>query len=236
PDSTFAAFHLLTPGSSPWADQVSQALLNLDTGITGLEMQEMKLDDLQLSSEVMTQLEESLSQQKTVLMSNQRSQRVCVSLGNDGRLVAGRLVARHNRSDGSEMIFEISEESDGSQRLIDLLQAFCDLSNEASQSIYVIDELDRSLHTLLTRQLLEGYLASCSPQSRSQLIFSTHDLLLMDQSLLRRDEMWVVERSHNGNSNLFSFSEYAEMRYDKDIQRSYLEGRLGGIPQLLIPS
>lgn len=233
PDSSFAAYHLLTPGSSPWAEQVSQALLNLDTGITGLDMKEIKIDDLQLPSAVMAELVETVSPEKTVLLTDNRRQPVHVSLGADGRLMAGRLVARHFRSDGSETNFEISEESDGSQRLIDLLPAFCELKNSTNQSVYIIDELDRSLHTLLTRQLLEGYLNSCTQQTRSQLIFSTHDLLLMDQDLLRRDEMWVMERAHDGTSSLFSFSENAEMRYDKDIRRSYLQGRLGGIPQLL---
>jgi hypothetical protein len=56
----------------------------------------------------------------------------------------------------------------------------------------------------------------------------------MDQQLLRRDEMWVAERNVTGISNLFSFSEYKDVRYDKDIRKSYLQGRLGGIPRILL--
>lgn len=55
----------------------------------------------------------------------------------------------------------------------------------------------------------------------------------MDQQLLRRDEMWVTERDIFGNSNLLSFSEYKDVRYDKDIRKSYLQGRLGGVPRIL---
>jgi hypothetical protein len=58
-------------------------------------------------------------------------------------------------------------------------------------------------------------------------------LLLIDQDLLRRDEMWVTERAADGSSTLFSFGDYEEIRYDKDIRRSYLQGRLGGVPRLL---
>ena len=104
------------------------------------------------------------------------------------------------------------------------------------KKVYVIDEVDRSLHTLLIRRLLEGYLAKCSHNSRSQLLFTTHNVLLMDQDLLRRDEMWISERNAQGISSLLSFSEYKDVRYDKDIRKSYLQGRLGGIPRILLQS
>ena len=89
---------------------------------------------------------------------------------------------------------------------------------------------------MLTRRLLEAYLASCSAGSRSQLLLTTHDVLLMDQQLLRRDEMWVAERKPTGSSTLVSFAEYKDVRYDKDIRKSYLQGRLGGIPRILLSS
>ncbi|MEI6241878.1 MAG: ATP-binding protein, partial [Chlamydiota bacterium] len=60
----------------------------------------------------------------------------------------------------------------------------------------------------------------------------THNVLLMDQDLLRRDEMWIAERNTQGVSRLLSFSEYKDVRYDKDIRKSYLQGRLGGIPRI----
>ena len=152
----------------------------------------------------------------------------------DGELVAKKLVTFHPKADGTEVKFEMRQESDGSQRVIDLLPAFLDLSNVASKKVYVIDEVDRSLHTLLTRKLLESYLSRCSAETRTQLLFTTHDALIMDQQLLRRDEMWVTERDLAGASNLFSFSEYKDVRYDKDIRKSYLQGRLGGVPRILL--
>ena len=105
-----------------------------------------------------------------------------------------KLVAFHPKPDGTEAKFEIHQESDGSQRIIDLLPAFFTEHISGVETVYVIDEVDRSLHTLLTRKLLEIYLANCSPKSRAQLLITTHDILLMDQELLRRDEMWVTEK------------------------------------------
>jgi uncharacterized protein len=108
------------------------------------------------------------------------------------------------------------------------------LQNSSSKVSLFIDELDRSLHTLLTRQLLASFLQQASPEFRNQLIFTTHDVLLMDQDLFRRDEMWVSERNSQGISDLYSFSEFKEIRYDKDIRKSYLQGRLGGVPRFLV--
>jgi AAA15 family ATPase/GTPase len=136
------------------------------------------------------------------------------------------------KTDGTEIPFEIRQEADGSRRIIDLLPAFLDLSNPGSKRVTIIDELDRSLHTLLTRHMIESYLSCCTPESRSQLLLTTHDALLMDQQLFRRDEIWVAERDVEGNSTLTPFSEFRDVRYDKDIRKSYLRGRLGGIPHL----
>ncbi|MEZ0298104.1 MAG: ATP/GTP-binding protein, partial [Candidatus Methylacidiphilales bacterium] len=94
---------------------------------------------------------------------------------------------------------------------------------------YFIDELDRSLHTQLTRGLLESYLETCTSESRSQLIFTTHDLLLMDQMLLRRDEIWFLDKNLDGATTLSPLSDY-KIRLDKDVRKAYLQGRLSGLP------
>jgi len=144
-------------------------------------------------------------------------------------------VSFHQDSEGKEVRFDISQhESDGTQRVVELLPAFIEASGSLANKVYLIDEVDRSLHTLLTRSLLEGYLASCHPDSRNQLIITTHDVLLMDQRLFRRDEMWVTERDQQGVSHLIPFSDYKDVRNDKDIRKSYLQGRLGGIPRILL--
>ena len=101
------------------------------------------------------------------------------------------------------------------------------------QRCYVIDEIDSSLHTQLTKHLLGMVLSQCSASRRGQLLLTTHDLLLMDQELLRRDEMWMVERDACNISRLISLSEYKDIDKDTDIRKWYLQGRLGGVPILL---
>lgn len=234
PGTSFIPSELLVQGASPLGDRVCEALVELDTGVTGLAVEDVRLDDLDLPEDLVEEI-----RQKTVdggavrFRDPERNERFVITADDSGDIKVGRLVTRHAKTDGSEVTFDLRNEADGTQRAIDLLPAFCDLGEPGSRRVYFIDELDRSLHSMLTRQLLTAYLDHCSPESRSQLIFTTHDLLLIDQDLLRRDEMWVTERAADGSSTLFSFGDYEEIRYDKDIRRSYLQGRLGGVPRLL---
>jgi len=156
----------------------------------------------------------------------------------NGEKLIKRLVLYHEGKGGTEVKFSPSQESDGTMRLLDLLPAFllCEMSlkvkDRLSGIVSFVDELDRSIHYLLLRRLLERMLLSCNKDSRSQLIFTTHDLLLMDQELLRRDEILFVERDDFGISSVIPLNEYKGVRLDKDIRKSYLQGRFGGVPKL----
>lgn len=143
-----------------------------------------------------------------------------------------RLRTVHVGPDGSEHRFSLGMESSGTKRLMGLLPMLFDLSTNGPgcEKVYVVDELDRCLHTMLTKRLVQDMAATCGPNVRKQLLFTTHDLLLMDQSVMRRDEMYVTERGLDGASELVALAEYKGLRYDKDLVRSYLDGRFGGIP------
>jgi len=208
-------------------------LIQLDTGIIHLGGENISFENISFPDSLKTLIQEEVKEGMTIrIVSESTNDRFIISRKN-GELVAQKLVTFHHKTDGSKTKFDINKESEGSQRVIDLLPIFLELSATSSTSVFVIDELDRSLHTLLTKQLLEAYLDNCSEKSCSQLLFTTHDVLLMDQNIFRRDEMWVTERDHCGISNLNSFSEYKDVRYDKDIRKSYLKGLLGGIPRII---
>jgi hypothetical protein len=236
PDSRFEPFEQFLDEGHMLFAPMNEMLLQLDTGIVHLGGEVIPFDNIPVPKQVLLKLQEDVKDGMTMrILTGPGNERFIVTRKN-GELLAKKLITYHPNLDGTESKFEMSQESDGSQRVIDLLPAFLMLSAAKSTKVIVIDEVDRSLHTVLTRRLLEMYLSSCSPESRAQLLFTTHDVLLMDQDLLRRDEMWVAERNADGVSNLFSFSEYKDVRYDKDIRKSYLQGRLGGIPRLISPS
>lgn len=233
PDSRFEPFEQFLKQDTPLVDYITDALVGMDTGISKLGGEEVNFINLAAPPEILQKIKEELPDNMTFRLRLDPIGDRFVITRKDGEIQARKLVSYHTDSDEQEVKFELKDESDGTLRMIDLLPAFNAISQPGINRVYIIDELDRSLHTLLTRQLLESYLSGCSEESRSQLLFTTHDALLMDQDLLRRDEMWVTERDQNGSSDLIAFSEYKEIRNDKDIRKSYLQGRLGGIPKLL---
>ncbi len=233
PDSRFVRFDRFLDERSPLHSNMNEILPRLDTGIVGLGSEEFPFENIPLPEELKARIREDVKEGETFkVLEESSSSRFMVSR-KEGELIASKLVTYHRKDDGTTVKFQIHEESDGSQRVIELLPAFFDLSRRSSTRVYLIDELDRSLHTLLIRELLEVYLGNCTADTRTQLLLTTHDVMLMDQYLLRRDEMWVAEREADGASCLIPFSDYRDIRYDKDIRKSYLQGRLGGIPRML---
>ena len=232
PDSRFEPFEQFLDEEHPLYVTMNEMLPKLDTGITHLCGEEIPFDTLPVPDAIKTMLKEDVQEGVTVRLISEPSVNRYIVTRRQGELIAKKLVTYHRKPDGTETKFELQHESDGTQRVIDLLPAFLEVSAPHANKVYVIDEVDRSLHSLLTKRLLEGYLEQCSPESRTQLLLTTHDVLLMDQHLLRRDEMWVAERDASGVSQLRSFSEYKDVRFDKNIRKSYLQGRLGGIPRM----
>ncbi|MDR0592347.1 MAG: ATP-binding protein [Bifidobacteriaceae bacterium] len=242
----FRSLHLLGPrgrsgpcpgcmsGPAHAFEGVNAALAELDTGIVKLASQPVQPDTIGVPAPIQRALEQRLGEGDSEFLLPPGDRSVVMAAGTATGVVYYKQVAHHATAAGRDAVLDLDRESDGSRRLIDLLPCLLAASRPESSGVFVIDEIDRSLHTLLLRGLLERYLDSRSAKTRSQLVFTTHDVLLMDQSLLRRDEMWVTERASDGSSALLALSEYKGIRHDKDVRKSYLQGRLGGVPRLLL--
>ena len=147
----------------------------------------------------------------------------------DGGIRVAKVVSFHTGSDGKPVRFEIPEESDGTQRFIDLLPVLHELGADMSEKVVFVDELDRSFHSGLTRTIIESFFFEWEPSSRAQLLFTTHDATLIDQELFRRDELWLVDKNAGGETELKNLSDY-QVRSDKRLMKDYLLGRFGAIP------
>lgn len=141
----------------------------------------------------------------------------------------------HIADDGRPITFDIAEESKGTQRLIELLPLFFDLvgidGSGAFSKVYLVDELDRSFHSRMTADLIESFVARCGPVGRHQLIFSTHDLMIMRGGSLRRDEQWVCEKVPKEGSTLTCVGTHEGVRTDTKILEAYEKGVFGGYPE-----
>ena len=113
-------------------------------------------------------------------------------------------------------LFNLNEESDGTVRLLDLLEII--LSGD--DKTYVIDELDRCLHPSLSYKFVETFF-KIAEKKNIQLIVTTHESRLMDFDLLRRDEIWFVNKKYNGTSDIYSLEEY-NTRFDQKELNNFL--------------
>lgn len=128
-------------------------------------------------------------------------------------------------SHGKAGRYDISEESDGTRRILELIEI---LFSTNTNKVYVIDEIDRSLHPSMTKEFIEYYLRTLQERN-VQLIVTTHELQLLDLNVLRRDEIWFINKDDGGNSELYSLEAYNE-RFDTRVDKAYLHGRYNAIP------
>ena len=208
--------------------QAGDLLGSFDTGVSGLKQVALKLEELEERDPDLGELVHKLAEGagarglRGILRSPDAFIGIDVSEDGDARL-SGMLV-EHSRSDCD---FEFSEESDGTKRLFDYLDL---IIGEHDDAVFVIDEIDQSLHPMLTRRLVE-LLNEQHQDDRVQLVFTTHETHIMRDDLLRRDEIWFMDRRADGSSDLFPLDMFKE-RSDTSIEKAYLKGRYGGVPVL----
>ncbi len=181
---------------------------------------EDKLDDLE---EVIKGLHDNPSQM--YYLRNQSGNEVLlVNEENEIWVITTSLT--HQGARGPET-FEINEESDGTVRLLDFVPAFKSVISE--KKVFVIDEIERSIHPLLIKELIRKY--ADDEETKGQLIFTTHESHLLDQAIFRQDEIWFTEKDTFGSTDLYSLSDF-KVHKTKDIRKGYLNGRYGSIPFL----
>lgn len=228
PETQRTDFPLRVVRSDQFRELMNELLRYFATGITSLCQVESKPEELSVPEQARQKIEELLAGQE---------EGKGVVLHNDGRFVFADKDAPGNlkwyelktvhkgASASSEYVFELYEESDGTARLFDFIPMLIDM--RANNAVYLIDEVDRSLHPMLTLKLLEIYDSLLTPESSMQLICTTHESNLLSTAPVRQDEVWFVEKDKAGASHVASLCEYKPR---ENVQRGYLNGRYGAIP------
>ena len=134
-----------------------------------------------------------------------------------------------HRLNGKSVQFDIDEESDGTQRLLDLLPMLF-ATREDGNTIYFVDEIDRSLHTKLSQFLLNEFV-NCCKDTNNQIIFTAHDVNLINTNDFRQEEIWFIEKNNLGESRLRPLSDF-NLQKGQDVLKAYLSGRFGAIPMI----
>lgn len=131
----------------------------------------------------------------------------------------------------SGQMFKFNEESAGTQAWVTLLPMA--LETLEYGATLLIDEIDASLHPLLTARLIGLFREPGVNPYGAQLIFTTHDASLLGTALgeevLARDQIWFVEKDRNGASRLYPLSDF-KPREGENRERRYLGGSYGAVP------
>ena len=232
PDASFLPMgHLLTQDAS-FLEFAGNFLNSSSTGVNRLKVLKEEITEEQLGAllpkpvvaGIVKKLEEDSS---GVLQLNEEKEILFERTDQDHfyRLI---IQTAHEHQAGQVIPLELVEESDGTRRLLNLIPALYHL--QASDAVFFIDEIDRSMHPMLVWKFLEFFLKSCEGGKR-QIIVTTHESNLLDLALLRRDEIWFVEKDLEGATKLYSLSDF-RVRKDLEIRKHYLQGRFGAVPFL----
>jgi hypothetical protein len=141
-----------------------------------------------------------------------------------------RRVRLVHRIAGQELPFDLADESAGTRTWFQLIGPA--LSALRGGRIMLFDEIDASLHPKLSARLLELFQDPLTNPFGAQLIFTTHDTSLLNH--LNRDEVWLTEKGDDGATTLTALAEYGgdKVRRSLNLEKAYLQGRFGAIPEL----
>ena len=225
PDDSFSLLGPMVEQDRGFRDAVADLLCRADTGVGSIEMRLSKLapeevEHLFESPPALPEIGDGVLQRVDSPAFLRRNEAGDVEYI---RLVTQRVTGE------TRVDFELDEESDGTLRLLNLAPV---LHRWDATAVYVIDEIDRSLHALLTRFFLREFLVS---DAGNQLICTTHDTHLLEGDLLGPEAVWFTEKDRDGASHLYSLDEFEAEQLavlKDDRQAGYLMGRFGAIPYL----
>lgn len=130
--------------------------------------------------------------------------------------------------DGKGVGFGFDEESLGTRTMLDLAVDLID-AIDSGRTLFV-DEVERSLHPVLLESLVSLFFDPEVNDKGAQLVFTTHDLSFLRSGLMRRDQIWFVEKdAQTGSSEVYPLSSFSP-RKDESVMNRYLYGAYGAVP------
>ena len=207
---------------------IAEKLNQLDTGIQSadVESEPVDINDFGEKYDIPKEIMEDIDSTEAGIF-RYHDQYIIFSHGKENKTVLVQLKLKHSLNH-KDIEFDIDEESDGTQRLLDLLPMIFATGHDSS--IYFVDEIDRSLHTKLSQYLLSDFAQRAEDKS-NQMIFTAHDINLINLHLLRQDEIWFIDKNQAGESKLRPLSDFS-IQEGMDTIRAYLSGRFGAVPMI----
>jgi hypothetical protein len=187
---------------SPLAERLQQLMKHADFGIAGTRV---------WTEEVETEEEDEDSPGQVHIVTEERT----------------RVAFRHVGPDGREFELPLEEESAGTRKFFAIAGPWLQALDQGVT--LCLDEFDTNLHPFLTQALLELVFKPEHNPKGAQVIFTTHNPLLLDPTFLRRDQIWFLDKDNEGGSFVYPLTDYKPRR-DESLLRGYLSGRYGALP------
>ena len=223
--------HSFSPGlislfkNSDDLNKFASELFNaIDLGISGVKVETENFEDWVSTHDVGELPVETVKQMRSGVLSEVidfRNTRA-VSVEKGVKKISQMMFEQFGQN-GFSRDMDIQSQSDGTVRLLSLVPALYD-AMKLGKTV-VIDELDHSIHPHLVRELVRYF---SSQETTGQLIFTTHQTCLLNQSFIRTDEVWLVEKK-DGGSRMYSLNDF-KIHNTINIENGYIEGRYGAIP------
>lgn len=230
PNTKFAGMAIALSDSARFSTFANSMITTFDTGVTHIDIDVISIDEFfgednyQNKRKLMDHLIQT-KQDTPIPLKN--GSIVVASVDAKGDFIIKKPITYHKDSFNNDVVFDVVEESDGTQRLLDIIPAIDMFLNNGTT--VVIDEVDESLHPSLLKAIIAKIMDS-NPIKGGQFIVTTHESNLLDSDIYRQDEIWFVEK-HNGSSELYPLTDFSP-RSDLQLQKGYLMGRFGAIPFL----
>ena len=230
PDTITGTLPHQMDSSEAFRTMVNHTIPELNTGISSLEIEKVVVleESLKGNDMMMRAFKEAQSHpgEPQVLLSDNRRDTVNL-VYEEGQVWKKSLVAIHKMVDGSTFAVPMSIESDGMRRLLEYMPLFYSVIR--SGGVYLADEIERSIHPIMIKEIVRKI--STSMGSVGQLIFTTHESGLLDQKIIRPDEIWFAQKDCDQATRLYPLSDY-NIHKTANIENGYLAGRYGAIPFL----
>lgn len=229
PETKVRALPIRMKADMSLREYIGKMLERMDTGVFNVSVASREIDfhefaeKLKVPQEIIEDIEEirngiiNFAGKYFIFAENKKKHTILVQLKFAHKL-NGKLIQ-----------FDIDDESDGTQRLLDLLPMLF-ATREDGNAIYFVDEIDRSLHTKLSQYLLSEFV-SCCENTYNQIIFTAHDVNLINTDKFRQEELWFIEKNNIGESRLRPLSDF-NLQKGQDALKAYLNGRFGAIPMI----
>ncbi|MCL2028503.1 MAG: ATP-binding protein [Bacteroidales bacterium] len=233
PQTKAAGLTLEIERNEGFKDFANELMCSFNTGITNLKVDVKSADDFfgeedkKEVDKIKAEFAEVDPEKRFVLIANTGTEEEAVVVKEGENILVKRLLFEHKGAKNKNVEFRLDELSDGTRRLLEYLPVLHNIVKFSRT--FIIDEIERSIHPLITKELISKF--SKDESTKGQLIFSTHESNFLDQEIFRTDEIWFAEKNILGSTKVYSLSDFKE-HSTIDVRKGYLNGRYGAIPFL----